>query len=137
MLWATKEVDMCDKSALMEADKSWAMAAAEKNLADLMAFYHNRASLLPPGAPPVEGKEKIRKRFRKQFADPDFYLTWSVTKASVSKSCDLAYTRGISTVRYRNEQGKLVEAHEKYVAVWVRSDDGEWLVLEDIYNRGT
>ena len=126
-----------DKSALMEADKSWARAAAEKNLADLMAFYHNEASLLPPDAPPVEGKEKIRKRFRKQFEDPDFYLTWSVTKVSVSKSCDLAYTRGVSTVRYRNEQGKLVEAHEQYVAVWVRSDDGEWLVLEDIYNSGT
>ncbi len=126
-----------DKSALMEADKSWARAAAEKNLADLMAFYHNEASLLPPDAPPVEGKEKIRKRFRKQFEDPDFYLTWSVTKVSVSKSCDLAYTRGVSTVRYRNEQGKLVEAHEQYVAVWVRSDDGEWLVLEDIFNSGT
>ena len=128
---------MCDKSALMEADRAWAKATAEKNLDGLMAFYHENASMLPPDSPPVEGKEKIRKRFRKQFADPDFYLTWSVSKASVSKSCDLAYTRGVSTVRYRNEQGKLVEAHEKYVAVWVRSDNGEWLVLEDIYNSGT
>ncbi len=126
-----------DKSALMQADRAWAKATAEKNLDSLMAFYHNEASLLPPGAPPVEGKEKIRKRLRRQFADPDFYLTWSVTKASVSKSCDLAYTRGVSTVRYRNEQAELVEAHEKYIAVWVRSDDGKWLVLEDIYNSGT
>ena len=126
-----------DKSALMQADRAWAKATAEKNLDSLMAFYHNEASLLPPGAPPVEGKEKIRKCLRRQFADPDFYLTWSVTKASVSKSCDLAYTRGVSTVRYRNEQAELVEAHEKYIAVWVRSDDGEWLVLEDIYNSGT
>ena len=126
-----------DKSALMEADKSWGRAAAEKNLADLMAFYHNEASLLPPDTPPVEGKEEIRKRFCKQFEDPDFYLTWSATKASVSKSCDLAYTRGIGTMRYRDEQGKLAEAHAKYVAVWIRSGDGEWLVLEDIYNSGT
>lgn len=126
-----------DRSALMEADRAWAKATAEKNLDGLMAFYHENASMLPPDSPPVEGKEKIRKRLRKQFEDPDFYLTWSVSKASVSKSCDLAYTRGVSTVRYRNEKGKLVEAHGEYVAVWVRSDDGEWLVLEDIYSSGT
>ena len=126
-----------DRSALMQADRAWAKATTEKNLESLTAFYDSEASMLSPGAPPVEGKEKILKRLGEQFADPDFYLTWSVTKASVSKSCDLAYTRGVSTVRYRNEQGKRVEAHGKYVAVWVRSDDEEWLVIEDIYNMGT
>jgi ketosteroid isomerase-like protein len=125
----------CDKSALMEADKGFAKAAAEKNLDGLMAFYHENASLLAPESPPVEGKESLRTLFQEIFADPEGSLTWSATKASVSKSCDLGYTRGVYT-QWLNEEGNYVEDRGKYLVVWIHSEDGKWLVIEDMFNSG-
>jgi ketosteroid isomerase-like protein len=59
-----RDMAALDKSALMQADRAWAKAAAEVNLDGLMAFYHNSASLLPQSASPVEGKEKVRDFFK-------------------------------------------------------------------------
>ena len=126
---------MKDKSALMQADRAWAKATAEKNLDGLMAFYHENASMLPPDSPPVEGKESLRTSFHGLFADPDGSLTWSVSKAFVSKSRDLGYTRGVYTQRL-SQEGKLVEDRGKYLAVWIHSADGKWLVIEDMFNSG-
>jgi len=45
------------------------------------------------------------------------------------------YTRGLYTQRL-NQEGKLVEDRGKYLAVWIHSDDGRWLVIEDMFNSG-
>jgi ketosteroid isomerase-like protein len=118
----------------MEADKAWAKAA-EKHLDGLVAFFHEKASLLAPDRPPTEGKESLHALLQGIFADPDGALTWSVTKASVSRSCDMGYTRGVYTQRLEQD-GKYVEDRGKYIAVWIHSHDGKWLVIEDIFNSG-
>ncbi len=125
----------CESAAVLSADAGWAKAAAAKDLDGLMSFYDTNATQWPPTGAAIVGKEALRQLFDHVFADPDYALSWSADKVSIAKSCDLAYTLGRWEIKSRNREGQLTTTRGTYLAVWRRSNDGRWLVLEDMFNR--
>ena len=99
-----------------------------------MTLYATDATQWPPEGFPIIGKDALRKLFQSVFALPDYSLSWAASKASVAESCDLAYTLGTWHLTSRNGEGQLVTSEGTYLAVSIRSSEGNWLVLEDIFN---
>ena len=127
----------CDLGVLEDRDRGWSHAALEQDLNGLMAFYHQDGVQLAPGGAVIQGTEDLRQMFSRLFADPDYSLSWSLEVARVSDSCDVGYTRGDWTIVQRNAAGVLTESTGKYLGVWVKDDTDSWVVLEDIFNRGS
>lgn len=124
-----------EERRVLDADAAWAKAFSEKKLEEVMAFYHADATQWHATLAPIIGKVALREFFQGRFAEPDYKLSWSAKKVSVSQSRDLAYTLG-SWVLTQRRKGQIGTSRGTYLAVWRRSEDGRWLVVEDMFNLG-
>lgn len=115
-----------EKAALMQRDRDW--SAASKDADNFVSFLAPDASLYPHGMPVVTGTDAARKMHAEMTAAPGFALSWTPTKAEVSRSGEVGYTTGT----YEAGAGGTVE-RGKYVTVW-KKVDGTWKVAEDAFN---
>lgn len=121
----TVNVDQ-EKAALMKLDADW--SASVKDLDKFMSFYAADASVYVPGMAKVTGVGPIREAMRQMVSAPGFSLEFSPAKADVSASGDIGYTTG----SYKGNTGGGPETG-KYVTAW-KKVNGEWKVMEDIFN---
>jgi uncharacterized protein (TIGR02246 family) len=110
------------------------MAKDATNFAD---NYAADATMVVPGMQPFNGKDAIREGMKTIFEDPNFKLTFSSLGADVSKSADLAFTRGT----YRStlsdaKTGDPVREEGSYVTVFQKQLDGNYKVIADINTNG-
>lgn len=128
-----------EERAIRAADAQWSQAAAAKDLAKTLSFYADDAVILAPGVPVAAGREAIRAVWVGEFKDPAYALSWSTQAVEVSRSRDLAYSRGSYDATYTRavspfEQNRPVREHGKYLAVWKKAPGGAWRVTVDMYN---
>lgn len=109
-------------------------AVAAKKVDEVVSFYANDGSVLPPGAPIATGKEAIRKAWAGMVELPGFALTFSPTKIDTAKSLDLAYEIGSYQLTVNDKDGKPQTQQGKYVVVWKRQKNGHWKAVADIFN---
>ena len=119
-----------DEAAIRQTDADWVKAAAAKDAQQATSFYADDASLLAPGAPIANGKDKVRKAWADMLGMPGFALTFGPTKVMVARSGDLAYEIGDYEMTV-NDKGKPQTTKAKYVVVWGKQADGKWKVLVD------
>lgn len=89
---------------------------------------------LPPGEPPVVGKEAIRARNKAALTDL-FDITMSITNEEVQVGADWAVARGVYTATLTPKAGGddvLVDG--KYMTLLQRQEDGSWKIYRDIFN---
>jgi ketosteroid isomerase-like protein len=110
-----------EREALMRRDQEW--GGTTKDVNKFASYYAPDASLYLPGMPVVTGAPAIKDALTQASSQPDFSLTFTPTKASVSSSGDVGYTSG--TYQMGGEKGK-------YVTIWKKQQDGQWMVAEDI-----
>ncbi len=115
--------------ALMQADRDFARATAEKGLDGWMSFMADDAVLLR--TQPVVGKDAIRQNMAQSFSTPGFKLTWTPTSGQLFKGGNLGYTTGRYEARRQNDKGETVVAHGTYLTVWQKQADGTWRVVWD------
>ena len=120
------------KTALMDADKAWAQTTTD--IEKMMTYFAADASLSPQGMPIAEGHDAIKQAISGMMAMPGFALTWEATKADVGASGDLGYTVGAYTVTMGDSTGTPMTEKGKYVTVWKKQPDGQWKVVQDIFN---
>jgi ketosteroid isomerase-like protein len=89
---------------------------------------------LPPNAPPITGKQAIRRYVAGVFASPDFSISWNTDKVIVSSSGDMAYSTGSDQFTFRTPDNKLVTEHTNGIVVWKKQPDGSWKAAIDIWN---
>lgn len=123
-----------DEAAIRQTNTAWSKTAEAKQLEAMVAYYADDASVFPPNAPIVTGKEAIRKVLAPLFEMPGFYLTWQATKVEVSRSGDLAYSSGPYEQRFNDPKGNPVTDRGKGVTVWKKQADGSWKAVADIFN---
>jgi uncharacterized protein (TIGR02246 family) len=88
---------------------------------------------MPPGSPPVLGKEEIRKR-NKAVLDR-FTFDLSITNDETSVADGWAFARGTykATLTPRNG-GERTHVDGKYLTIFQRQSDGSWKIYRDIFN---
>ncbi len=116
-----------EAAAIREAtDVEWLEAGQAKDLDLWVSFHTDDASLLPPNAPIVTGKEAIRAFVSKLISTPGWAASWQTTKIEVSRSGDLAYSYGTQKTTVDDAEGNPVTDQQKWVAVWKKQPDGSW-----------
>jgi len=119
-------------AALQAADQNWEKAYNAGNADAVASLYDERAVLLPPGAPGVNGRAAIKAFFAKDMAESQ--------KAGVVFTLGPKPAGGVSGVMgwqsgtyvVKDKAGKVVETG-KYLSVSMNKD-GKWLYVRDTWN---
>lgn len=109
---------------VMEVSREWSQVAATGNIDSLLTYWHQDAVMMPPGQPPLRGKEAIRKYVEAGFQAPGFEISWEPVSVHVSGHGDMAYLIERNRVAYEDSLGNRVNEHNKVVTVWRKQDDG-------------
>ena len=115
-----------EQDALMAKDREW--SGVTKDVDKFVSYFAADATIHGPGMPAVTGSDNVRKAYAEMAAAPGFALSFTPTKAVVASSGDLGYTVGT----YEASMGGGPEKG-KYVTTW-KKENGEWKVVEDIFN---
>ncbi|HVP32008.1 MAG TPA: SgcJ/EcaC family oxidoreductase [Steroidobacteraceae bacterium] len=123
-----------EEAAIRATDARWLAAAQAHDLERTVSYWTDDVYMMPPGGPPMIGKEALRRYVGGAFAIPDFSISWVTDRIWVAKSGDVAYAVGTDTIRLTTPDGKPVVEHNKAVAVWRKGPDGSWKCAVDIWN---
>jgi uncharacterized protein (TIGR02246 family) len=121
-----------EEAAIRRTDTAWLAAAASHDLNRVLPFWADDATIIAPGAPPVVGKEAIRKYVTESFATPGFSITWRTEKLEVSQSGDLAYSTGTNRISLAGPDGKPMTEEGRGVTIWKKQADGSWKCIVDV-----
>src|SRR5438093_5268463 len=105
-------------------------SAALDTLVD--AYYAEDARVLPPHAPPVQGRGQIRELFREMIEAGLDDVTRETLPLYVVG--DLGYGVGIYTCALCQPWRKAIRDTGKYVLVYRRQADGAWKVVVDLFS---
>lgn len=119
-----------DEGLIRELDEAWSRALERKDLEAVMANYGDDAVFLPPHAPILEGKAKIREFFAARMATPGYSATFQPTRVVVAKSGEMAWE--IGTFRATGADG--TERRGKHLVTWAKRD-GVWKVVAECINH--
>ena len=123
-----------EEAAIRATDARWLAAAQAHDLERTVSYWTDDVYLMPPGQPPIVGKDALQRYVAGAFAIPGFSITWVTEHVWLAKTGDLAYAIGVDTIRYTSPDGKPVEERNKAVAVWRKDPDGAWRCAVDIWN---
>ncbi|MDE2136593.1 MAG: SgcJ/EcaC family oxidoreductase [Gammaproteobacteria bacterium] len=123
-----------EEADIRATDARWLAAARAHDLEQTVSYWTDDVYMMPPGGPPILGKDALRRYVAGAFATPGFSISWVTDHIWVAKSGDLAYAVGTDTIRLLSPGGQPIEEHNKAVAVWRRGPDGAWKCAVDIWN---
>ena len=129
-------VDLENESAtLRQTDLDFAAAAsAGADVEQNISFWSDDATIIPPSAPAVQGKEAIREFVTQNRAIPGFHVTWEPSEIVIAPNGGFGYTTGTNEFTMPDADGNLVTTRGRYVTVWRREADGTWKCVMDIWN---
>lgn len=119
----TSQQDSIEKQ-LRDADLAFAKATAERRLDGFVEFFAADAAILQEGKT-ITGMQSVRAYYEPLFADKDFNLSWTPTKAEASKDGTLGYTYGDFEARRGGKTSRGM-----YLTIW-RKEAGKWKVIMD------
>lgn len=117
------------RAALMDADRAFNHATAERRTDGWMEFFAEDGAMIR-SAGTITGRTAIREDMAKAFADTSFTLTWEPLQADASG--DVGYTNGKYEARFRDAKGNALVRTGRYLTVWKKQVDGSWKVVRDI-----
>ena len=115
------------------ASTAWSKAAVARDVATVGSYYADDATVLPPNAPLVTGKDGAQKAWAAMLV-PGNSVEWTPVKVAVSASGDMAYDRGTYKATMTEPGGKVMSDTGKYLCVWKKQADGSWKAVEDTWN---
>lgn len=129
------QVDVeAEEQRLMELSREWSDVAAGDDVDALMSYWADDAVMMPPGQPPLRGKEAIREFVSATGDIPGFSITWEPLVAHVSESGDMGYMLERNQMTMPDSTGALVTQYNKVVTVWEKQEDGTWKNVVDMWN---
>jgi uncharacterized protein (TIGR02246 family) len=131
---AVAPLSAADQAAIRAADTAFSTAAGAGDAAGLAAMYLPNASLMPPNAATVQGREAIQK-FWGAFVDAN-RVDIALKAEEVEGHGDLAYSRGRYTLDLTPKAKGPAAAHDegKFLTIFRRQADGTWLLAVDMYS---
>ncbi len=99
-----------------------------------IALWAEEGVQLPPGNPPVVGKEAIYERISADLETFE-YSEFVINNEDVEVNGDLAFARGIYVVTLAaKEGGDPISVDGKYMTIMRQQPDGSWKIYRDIFN---
>ncbi len=123
-----------ERAALRDVAVQWAEAANEKDIPGIVALYTAEASLLPPDAARVSGTDAVRGLLAESVESPGYAVTIKTMETEVSRTGDLAYSRGTHEVTVDDPEGSPVTDSGKWVVVCKKQTNGTWKIVTHIWN---
>ena len=124
--WQVSADSASEEKVIMNLESEWSDRFAKGDIDWIMDLHSTNAIQMPPNAPPVIGKEALRKQWAGMIESMD--ASFESTEAHVAASGDMAYD--IGTVTINGPEGPIPA---KYLMVWTR-EDGEWKVAVDMFS---
>ena len=131
---ATSDTRATDEAALRKLDDEWSKAAGSRDVEKTISYYSDDAVVMPPNIPTQTGKEPIRTLWKSMLSSPTFSGGWKVTKVEVARSGDLAYVSGDYEFNEKDDKGKPLQDKGKYLEVWKKQADGNWMCVADMFS---
>jgi len=131
---ALAPLSAADQAAIRATDTAFATAAGAGDVTRLAAMYLADASLMPPNAAAIQGRDGIQK-FWGAFLDP-YRLNITVTAEEIEGHGDLAYARGRYTLDLTPKAQGAAPVHDegKFLEILRRQPDGTWRYAVDMYS---
>lgn len=126
---------MSIRAEIEKLTAQFAKAVTNKDFAALGPFYEERARLLPPGAPMVEGQAAIQAAQQKMIEGGVQAL--DLECVDVIEAGDFAIEIGRTTVTIQLLGLFSITRTGKSVVVWRRQNDGTLKIVVDTFNSDT
>ena len=131
---APPDTQVADQSAIKDLEAQWSKAAAAKNPDDMVSYYADDGSMLPPNMPIATGKQAVRVVWAEFMGNPGFSASWQSNKVEASRSGDFAYDIGTYQLTMNDPQGKQMSDRGKYTVVWKKQAGGSWKAVADMFS---
>ena len=125
-----------DSSAIDAVRAAYVRAWLEDDTAGVLATLDTTAVLLPPGRLPVAGHDAIRAFWWPPDGSRTSITSFDWTVDELAGTAELAYTRGVSTVRWRYEKDTVrsdQSTRSVTLSILVRGADGQWRILRQMW----
>jgi uncharacterized protein (TIGR02246 family) len=116
---------------ISQIGQRWAQNWNARDLDKLIQAYAPDAVYMPPHHAAIHGRDAIREYLKTPMQHGVGELTYEVT--FIKHSGDLAYDVGRYTMSVPREGGKRQD-RGKYLTVWRRQGDGDWLIVADTWS---
>jgi uncharacterized protein (TIGR02246 family) len=123
---------MDSRAEIEKLTAKFAKAVTSKDFAALGSFYEERARLLPPGAPMVEGRAAIQAAQQRMIEGGVQALDLDVI--DIIEASDFAIEIGRTTVTIQPPGANAMIDKGKSVVVWRRQKDGALKIAVDTFN---
>jgi len=123
-----------EKAAIRKADEQMVAAANAHDLNRWLSFFAPDARMMPPGEPPVEGKDAIGNMGSEFLKMPGFSVAHHLETVEVSRACDLAYIQYSYEIGLQDPSGKPVTEKGKDITLLRKGSGGTWQVIVDMWS---
>jgi ketosteroid isomerase-like protein len=120
-----------DAQALIQADRAFAQATAERRLEGFASFLAGDVMTIRPDSPVIKGRKGLTGRWARLLNDPAMSITWKPLQAVISDSGDMGYTVGSYEVAKTSGRNTTLAGRGKYITIWKKQPDGAWRVIFD------
>jgi uncharacterized protein (TIGR02246 family) len=119
-----------DIKAIRIATEQYRDAEAVNDWETITNLYTDNAIRMLPKGPTIHGREEILKEFK---ARPSKIIEYDQKIIEVDGIGNIAFVSGIFSYT-ADTNGKISSGTGKYIAIYRRQEDGQWLIDRDIFN---
>ena len=123
-----------EDAAIRQVDSGIVAAGNAHDIDAMLAFLADDARMLPPGAPPVVGKDAIRSLLT-AFMSPEFAVAHHLEEVVVSRGGDLAYVSYSYELTFLGPEGTPVTETGKDISIYKKAADGSWKLSIDMWSE--
>ena len=123
-----------EESAIRRVDSEMVAALNQHNVEAWLAHFAPDGRMMPPGSPPVVGKEAIRQLIG-GFMFPEFHVAHNLEGVVVSKAADLAYVWYSYELTFKGPADAAVTSQGKDISVYTKPPGGAWQVSVDMWSE--
>jgi ketosteroid isomerase-like protein len=120
------------RRSLLEADRTFAAAAAAGDLERLFEWWAEDAVIYPAGMEPVTGRAEIRTFVTRNRAQRGFTMRWETLVAEVSDDATLGYTVGAYEISMEAPDGNPIVRRGRHQLTWRKDAAGAWRCVVEI-----
>lgn len=125
-----------EEAALLKIDSTWsALATQSKDVEKIVSYWSDDAVVIPPGEPPVKGKDALRKMVGDMSSIPGFSLSWRSTDVHFSPDGKIAYMYGENLFSMNDSTGNKISIPGRGYTIWRKESNGDWKCVVDIWNN--